>query len=281
MSHRTFELLAVLTLLLTQAASGQSRPGISFDQTVRTVREHDSSTVVQHITTVGSDVRMEVDAGSSAKGIGPFPFGDERVMILRDGGAQLIMLNPEKKQYFSMKPVEMMESSRKMLDAMGGSMHVDSSASATSIDSLGPGSVVDGHPTLRYTVKSVIKFTMSMMGQQVSVNQEVVQDIETATDVGDLGEGLIAGKSIADMGAAMGLGKDFFRKGAAPRYKIAGLPVHVVKRSTNLEKGQARTTTETSDVRNFKRVSVPDSVFAIPADYKFISLPFASSGGIK
>lgn len=280
MSNRTFALGAGLVFVLTAAAPAQSRPGVAFDQVMQTTSGSDSSTNVAHLTAAGSDIRTEFEKGSTGGPFASLPMGDHGVIIARKGGTEMIFLNPDKKQYFSFKPIEMMEGARKMMASMGGSMTFDTSASSMHQDSLGPGPVIDGHPTLLYRMTVRLTMNSSMMGHQNNIDVQSTSDFEVASDLGDFRD-VLTSNQFSGMGESMGLTKSFFEKAIPIEHRMHGFPLHVVQRSTQTSNGVARTTTTTIDTKNIRRVTVPDSTFAIPADYKFISLPFASSGGIN
>jgi hypothetical protein len=280
MIHRTFALVAALLFVLSGAAAAQSRPGLAFDQVIHTIAGGDSSISVIHVTAAGSDMRMEFENASAAGPFAKVPMGDHAIMILRNGGTEMITLNPDKKQYFSVKPIEMMEGARKMMASMGGSMTFDTSASSIHQDSLGPGPVIDGHPTLRYRRTVRLKMNSSMMGQQHTIDTQSTSDLEVATDLGDFADVLTA-NPFSGISESMALAKSFVEKAVPVEHRMHGFPLHVVQQSVQTSNGVTRTTTTTIDTNNIRRVTVPDSAFTIPADYKFISLPFASSGGIN
>jgi hypothetical protein len=54
---------------------------------------------------------------------------------------------------------------------------------------------------------------------------------------------------------------------------MRGFAVRTVKHSTMSANGTTRTAVETTEATNIKRVSVPDSLFAIPGDYKPVRFP--------
>ena len=275
---------AIPALLLAAAATAQSRPGITFDQTLQTVTttpgHFDSSTTVVHMTAAGSDARIDVEQGTlGPSSIGPFLSGTHLVMILRDGGTQTVFINPDKKQYMSIKPFEMIQGFRKMLEGMGGSMNVDTSVTRVSFDSLGPGPAIDGHPTLNYRLTTVIKMTVSMMGQENVIEDQSTQDIQAATDIGEFADAVTAVNRFAEISQSLGMAKDFFDKVVATRRKMRGFPLRSVKRSTRSARGVTHVVTETIDTKNVKRLTVPDSLFAIPGDYKPVTLPSTSGTG--
>lgn len=265
-------------MLLASVAVAQSRPGITFDQTITRVTSTgagatDSSTSEVHTTTSRSEMRVETVRNSLFENIGPFSPGPHAVLLTRDGGREMVFMNPDKKEYMSMRPLDMVEGARKMIEGMGGSMTFDTAASRVTFDSVGSGPTIDGHPTVRYRITMAVKMRLSMMGQESVVDDRSTQELDVATDMEDFTAAASAMNGFAEMFQSMGFGKDIFEKLAASRRKMRGVPIRIVKNSTKLEHGIVRTSTETIETRNVKRVTVPDSLFAIPADYKSISMP--------
>jgi len=275
MGYLKFARYAIPGLLFAATATAQSRPGVSFDETTSTVimtaAGIDSSTNVMHMTSAGGDIRADLEKGNFARNIGPFSAGPHAVLIMRGGLAQIVFLNPDEKQYLSMKPLEMMQGAQKMMESMGGSMTFDTSVTRVTLDSVGPGPAIDGHPTLTYRLTTVMKLTVSMMGQQNVITDQATQEIQAATDMGDFNPNEV--NSFSDIAQSMGFTKGFFDKVVTTRQKIHGFPLRSVKHSTGSANGQSHTSIETVETRNVKHLTVPDSLFAIPGDYKPVSLP--------
>jgi hypothetical protein len=278
MSNRSCALVAALLFVLGKPAPAQSRPGVAFDQVMLSATGGDSSISVVHVTAAGSDMRTEFEKGSAAGPFAKLSMGDHAIMILRNGGTEIITLNPDKKQYFSVKLIEMMDGAQKLMASIGGSMTFDTSASSIHQDSLGPGPVIDGHPTLRYRRTVHLKMNASMMGQQNTIDTQSTSDLEVATDLSDFADVLTA-SPFSGMAESMGLTKGFFEKAVSVDHQMHGFPLHVVQQSTQTTNGIARTTTQTVDTKNIRRVTVPDSAFVIPANYKFMSMPGMPPGG--
>jgi Domain of unknown function (DUF4412) len=283
MGYLRFARCTIPALLLASTVTAQSKPGISFDQTMINVTSSpgrtDSATSVMHATVVGGDGRFDVEKGSLFANIGPFSPGPHAVMIMRDGGKEMIFLNRDQKQYVSMKPFEMMEGMQKMLEGMGGSMSVDTSGTSIKLDSLGPGPTIDGHPTLSYRLTSVVRMTMSMMGERHIIDNQSTQEIHAATDLGDFAD-ITGVNRFAELSQSMGFSKGYFDNLAKTRRKVRGVPLRMVIHNTTSANGTTRTTVQTIEARNIKRVSVPDSLFAVPAGYKPVAMPAIPGTGM-
>jgi len=270
-----FACRAILALLCAAPAIAQSKPGVSFDQTMVSITvargRTDTTTTLLHTTSAGGDGRIEVEKGKFPN-MGPFSSGPHAVIIMRDGGNQFLFLNPDEKQYLSLKPLEMIEGMQKMLDGMGGSMSFDTAGTRLSLDSVGPGPSIDGHPTLTYRLRMAMKMTMSMMGQSNVVDTQSSDEIQAAPDLGDYA-GVASMNRFAEITQAMGFPKGYYENLAATRRKIRGFPLRAVTHTTSTANGVTRTRDETIETRNVKRLAVSDSLFVVPADYKPVKMP--------
>jgi len=275
MRNLRFAYCAIPTLLLATTAIAQSKPGVSFDQTMVTVTEArgrtDTTTLVVRTTSAGGDGRIDMEKGSFPK-MGPFSPGPHGVMIMHDGGSEMLFLNPDQKQYLSIKPIAMMEGMQKMLEGMGGSMTFDTAGTQLSLDSVGPGPSIEGHPTLTYRLRTGMRMTMTMMGQSHVVDNQSSQEIQAATDLGDFAA-VASMNRFAELTQAMGFPKGYYEKLAATRGRIRGFPLRALTHTTTSADGVTRTIDQTIETRNVKHLAVPDSLFAVPADYKPLTMP--------
>ena len=276
-SRRVWKLTncAIPALLIATTAMAQSKPGVSFDQTmvsITTVQGRtDTATTVIHTTSASGDARIDVEKGSLPK-MGPFSAGPHAAIIMRDGGKEMFFLNPDEKQYLSIKPIAMMEGMQKMLEGMGGSMSFDTAGTQLSLDSVGPGPSIEGHATLTYRLRIAMKMTMSMMDQSNVVDTQSNQEIQAARDLGDFA-GVASMNRFAELTQAMGFPKGYFENLAATRRRIRGFPLRAVTHTTSTANGVTRTTDQAIETRNLKRLPVPDSLFVVPADYKPVKMP--------
>ena len=275
MGYLRFACCAIPALLIARTSTAQSKPGVSFDQTMVNVTtaggRTDTATTVMHTISVSGDTRIDLEKGSFPR-MGPFSAGPHAVMIMRDGGQEIIFLNPDEKQYVSIKPVALMEGMQKMLEGMGASMTMDTSGTLVTLDSLGPGPAIDGHPTLTYRLTTAMRMTMSMMGERRVVDNQSTQELQVATDLGDLAY-VASMNRFAEITQAMGFPKAAFENLAATRRRMHGFPLRAAAHITSSANGMTRTVVQTIETRNVKRLPVPDSLFAIPADYKPVTMP--------
>ncbi len=274
---RTALILSIASLFCGVSARAQTHPGMTFDETIHSTRGSDnpndtSTTSVLHFTSSRGNVRIDVD--------GTFPdagriLGGSRrsIMLFTDSGATISFINVDQKQYISVEPVAMMEGARKMMESMGGKIIVDSGATNLTLDSLGPGPVIDNHPTLRYRLTTSMRMTMVMMGRNSVIDQHSVDDLYAATDLGDMSDLTSSFNRLADIGQAVGFTPDFMERAKALQRKIRGVPVRITKVQTVKTDTRTRNVTQDIEVSNIRRTQVPDSAFAIPAGFSLMAMP--------
>src|SRR4051812_32384160 len=177
--------LCAAALLSSVPAAAQAPSGVSFDQTITTVNSTagrtDTTTNVIHALAAGGNMRIETTNNTLYPKMGPFSPGAHAVLLVRDGGSETVFMNPDSREYLSVKPLEMMAGFKKMLEGMGGSMTFDTSATRMSIDSVGPGPTIDGHPTVHYTLRSAMKMNISMMGETMAKTSPSPRSIRLPT----------------------------------------------------------------------------------------------------
>lgn len=256
----------------------QSQPGLTYDSYMRTGGVSDTVTNVVHVNATANAMRMEFEKRPTSGAYRSLPVGDHGVLIVRSSGAELVMIDPDKKQYISIKPLEMASGARQMMESMGGSMTFDT-ASSVHVDSLGPGPTIDGHNTLRYRLAVHTKIHIAMGGQDQTVENQSVLETENAVDLDDLKLSHIVGTgglrdTMQSLAQTVGLPKDFLEQATKAGQRVKGFPLHSERHTTSITSRGTLTSSETSDTKNVRRASIPDSTFAVPADYKLMPFPF-------
>lgn len=278
--------LCAAVVLSSASAAAQTQNGVSFDQTITSVKSAagrvDTTSNVVHALAAGGNMRIETSNNTLYPSMGPFSPGPHAVLLVRNGGSETVFMNPDTREYLAIKPMEMMAGFRKMLEGMGGSMKFDTSATRMTIDSVGPGPTIDGHKTVHYTLRAALKVTISMMGETMSNEDVSVTDIYAAPDMSDFRaatDGMM--NQFAEVARSMGMVGPMFDKMKADQSKVRGFPLRIVKQSTQTQRGQARSSSETIESRNAKRVPAPDSLFTVPAGYKAVAMPIMPGAGTQ
>ncbi|HST08000.1 MAG TPA: hypothetical protein VLJ83_07490, partial [Gemmatimonadaceae bacterium] len=106
-------------LLWSAPVAAQAPSGVAFDQTitaVTTTAGHvDTTSNLLHALAAGGKMRIETTNNTMYPKMGPFNPGPHAILLVRDGG-EMAFLNPDSKEYFSIKPAEMIAGFKKMLE---------------------------------------------------------------------------------------------------------------------------------------------------------------------
>jgi hypothetical protein len=192
----------------------------------------------------------------------------------------MFIIDPDKRQYMSVKPLEMMSGARQMMESVGGSMTFDTAASSVHVDSLGPGPTIDGHSTIRYRVTVHTKIRIAMMGEDHTVENQMVSESDNTVDLPGFGGVVGPAAGLRDMMQSMaqtfGMPKDFMDQAVKAAQRMKGLALHSERQTTASTPNGTRTISETTDTKNVRRASIPDSEFAVPADYKLTAFPLTA-----
>ena len=78
---------------------------------------------------------------------------------------------------------------------------------------------------------------------------------------------------LQSMAQTVGFPKDFMDQAGKEARRMNGFPLHTERQTTAMTPNGTRTSSETTDTKNVRRVSIPDSTFAVPADYKLMPFP--------
>lgn len=270
--------LCAAALLLSVAAEAQVSNGVSFDQTITSIKSAaghvDTTSNVVHAIAAGGNMRIETDNNTLYPKMGPFSPGPHAVLVVRNGGSETVFLNPDTREYVAIKPMEMMAGFKKMLEGMGGSMKFDTSATHMTVDSVGRGLTIDGHRTVHYTARTALKVTISMMGDSMTNEDVSVTELYAAPDMSDFRdatEGMMS--QFLEVARSIGMTGPLFDKMKQDQSKVRGFLLRIVRESSQTQGGQRHTSSEIIESRNAKRVSAPDSLFSVPAGYKVVVMP--------
>jgi hypothetical protein len=190
-----------------------------------------------------------------------------QIMNSGDSAMGMIILNHDKKSYSTFNLAAMLDSSGNLFGGAGGSMKLDPTDDSSSVDSLGPGPVIAGHATLHYRTHSVMHMTMAFMGQNSTMRNEITSDLFVAPDI----------PTETDSSRSTRM-QSLFGPGAMARAgsKIGRATSEVAKKGTTLRMitetvthigGMTQTQRMSMETLSYKKMVVPDSLFAIPAGY--------------
>ncbi|HKR09178.1 MAG TPA: hypothetical protein VJS39_08315 [Gemmatimonadaceae bacterium] len=273
---RLIRLGAVLTLVCSSPIVAQTKPGVTFDQKIISIKDNGGATVsdtaVVHVTATAGNMKLDIN------GVMPemnnVPGGKGVVMLLGDGGSKMTFIFAEKKQYMTFNPIQMMEGVEKMMAGMGAKMTLDTALTKVTFDSLGAGPVIDGHPTLHYRITSRMHMSMSIMGSNTEMDEQSIEDMSTTLDYPDMRD---VSQSLNKFGEvfsnSFGFVKGYLDKVLKAHDRVRGFPLRVIKQETRNAEGTTQKSLDTTYITNIRRESVPDATFAIPAGYQQFAMP--------
>lgn len=226
----------------------------------------ETDTMEMHTTSANGRERVDTHArgGMLAQMLG----SNFSQIVSADTVMGVIILNHDKKTYSTFNPMAMMDSSGSLLGGAGGNMKIEPIEDSVSVDSIGPGPVIAGHATLHYRTHTVMHMTMAFMGQSQTMRNEITSELFVAPDIPSESDSsrIHRVRSLLGPSAAM----------AAAGKKLVSANAEISKKGTTL-----RMTTENAthvgamtisqrmsvETLRYKKMVVPDSVFAIPAGY--------------
>jgi hypothetical protein len=225
---------------------------------------------------VGSNDKMRIDLtsmGANAQ-VSPLTAAGPISMLVTDSGQTINYLDAKQSQYVRVRPSDMLADAQK-----NGGMKLDFSSTQASVDSLGAGPVILGHPTLRYRVATAMTIAMSGFGQPQSVKLSNSTEYLFATDLRSV-QNPFSSLSGSDMMSMFGASnKDFAAKMSAVQAKLPKrTPLRASSVATVIAQGQTRITNTQAEVTSVQWVNADPKVFEIPANYTAGQLPSMGAG---
>ncbi len=231
----------------------------------------------------GDEAKIEMlEASTSAGGQQAFG-GKGTYFIVRNGGEEMLLVNPAEKSYMQWDMMKMMAGAGQMMNAVGGLVKMQMSDVKIDAEDMGAGPTLQGYPTRH--IRMIQNYTMnaSIMGRSSKTRSESTTDYYFAPTL------RIANPFVSNSNsmAMMSQFSDMFNN---PDYKSQmekanaklpknGVPLRTVTTMVSTdEKGKAETMTSVMEMLNFKSGNIPASEFAIPAGYTRVEMP-AMTGG--
>jgi len=269
----TSRALSCALMLAPIAAMNAQAPNknlaIDFRTTVTVQGTPDTGVILGHA--VGSADKVRMDLKMQGSGAQPSPLSNDgsMSMILSDSGKTVTYLDTKGSHYIKMRPAEMFAQTQQM------GVKMDFSNTKATVDSLGPGPAILGHPTKHYRIGTGMTMTINAMGQQQTVTIASTSDYYYASDI----KGAVnpfASLSGADMASAFsGSSKEFADKMRAAQAKLPkATPLKASSSATMTVAGMPpRVTTTDAIVTAINWVDADPKAFEVPASYTPLELP--------
>ena len=241
---------------------------MDFRTTVIVQGQADTGVILGHAVGSTDKVRMDLTMKGAGANVTPLSSDGVMTMIISDSGKTVTYLDSKNSQYIRMRPAEMFAQTQQM------GVKMDLTDTKATVDSLGAGPTILGHPTTHYRVGTGMTMNINAMGQQQTVNIASTADYYYATDIkGALNP--FAGLSGADMTHAFtSTSKDFAEKLKAAQAKLPkGTPLKATSTATMSIAGMpSRVTNTDAVVTGIKWVDADPKVFNVPANYTPVQL---------
>jgi len=226
-------------------------------------------------TYAGDDAKLEIlEAASSSGGREAFG-GKGTYFIMKNGGAEMFLVNPAEKSYMKWDMANMMAGLSKAMNAMGGLVKMQMSDVKIASHDMGAGETVQGYPTKHIRMTQNYTMSVSMFGRSSKTKSEATTDFYFAPTL------KIANPFVSNSHQMSAMG-DMFNNpdyktqltAAMARMPKNGVPLKTLTTTVSTDdKGKQETSVTVMEMVNFKASNIPASAFAIPHDYALIEMP--------
>jgi hypothetical protein len=226
-------------------------------------------------TYAGDDAKIEIIEASSTTG-GREAFGGKATyFIVKNGGAEMFLVNPTEKNYMKWDMASMLAGMSKVVNAMGSLVKMQISDVKIDAHEMGAGPSVQGYPTKHIQMVQNYTMSASVFGKSSKTRSESTTDYYFATGLKIANPFVSNSNQMTQMGDMFNSPEFKSQMNAAmARLPKNGVPLKTVTTVVSTdEKGKQETMVSTMEMVNFKAANIPASEFAIPKDYALIEMP--------
>ncbi len=233
-------------------------------------------------TYAGDDAKIELlETASSA---GDAYGGKGTYFIVKGGGKEMLLVNPQEKSYMKWDLSAMMAGLGTAMNAVGGMVKMQMSDVKIDAQDMGAGPTIQGHATRHIRMVQNYTVSSSVFGRTSKNRTETTTDYFIAPNL-RIPNPFVSTEQANAMMAQFDMFNtpEYKNQMAAANAKMpkTGAPLRWVATTVSTdEKGKQETSTTSMEMVNFKAGNIPASAFAIPSDYKMIEMPsFAGAKG--
>lgn len=250
----------VVVALFALALATSSFAGMTYQ--FKTVTDQKGAKPTSGVASVeGGNARLEYTKGDGVL------FKDGTVVISKNGGDDLYVLDPKSKTYYEFSIEELAGAVGAMGKAMGPMFQMNIENPNVTVEDAGAAEAIEGMPTRKYLVNTSYDMTMKIMGMKSKSRVESNTEMWTTDKVGAEYATFIQNK-------AFKTGMEELDELIAKQAKaFKGFPLKqvITTRTTSGKKTQTSTTTLT--VSGIKKTTVAASQFEVPAGYEESDAP--------
>ena len=278
---RTARFAAAAAIPLVFAAAMPVADGMSYEFVMKSQSKatgnKETVTMRGRGTYAGDDAKIEMLEASASTG-GSEAFGGKgSYFIVKDAGREMLLVDPNQKQYMKWDIASMFAGMSKVVNAIGGLVKMQMSDIKIDAQDLGAGPTVQGYPTRHIRMVQNYTMTASMFGKTSKTRNESTTDYYFAPSLRIANPFVMNSQQMAMMAQFdMFKNPDYQSQMAAASAKLPknGVPLKMVMNNVATdEKGKQETSVTTMEMVNFKATNIPASAFAIPSDYKLVEMP--------
>jgi hypothetical protein len=224
--------------------------------------------------------RMRVDfLKGTVPGMPPNGF-----MLIDAGKGQMHMVSPQE-QTATLIPLEGMTAATNQM-ASGAQIKMEATDISVSVDDLGAGEALLGHPTHKYRVKQAFTLNMSAMGMNQSTTTESTSEMWMATDFpeADLRAFETFNKTFGQsFGGLTAMGGEGMKKlnDELQAKMPKGFPLKQSVTGTMTMQGRSQAIRTTMEVASMSKATLEQALFDVPAGYKVNDMSRMLQDGMK
>ncbi|HVR42807.1 MAG TPA: DUF4412 domain-containing protein [Thermoanaerobaculia bacterium] len=259
-------ILAPLVLLVLCA--GPLAAGMKYQFESRTAGRGGTS-LVGTASVEGSNMRLDITEGDDLL------FKDRAVVLSRDGGKTMIILDPREKTWFELSIGDALQAMGSMMKSMGGMFQMSIDNQTVDVKEAGDGGTIEGYPTRKYEVRTTYDLNMRIMGMKSASNVDMTTETWATTAI-DPGFSTF----VQTRGLRTGM-EDLDALIAAQTASVKGFPLKQVTTTKTTQGRKADTQVTTMTVTGIEKASIPASEFEVPADYSQTESPLAAMDALR
>ncbi|MGH9459404.1 MAG: DUF4412 domain-containing protein [Thermoanaerobaculia bacterium] len=209
----------------------------------------------------GSSLRIDVSRGDG------FLLPDGAIVLSKDGGATLTVIDPSKQHYYQLELERMFASVGSLLTQMGGMFEMNVRDAKVTVTDQGKGEPILGYPTHKHRVRTSWTLDMNVMGQKTSfayatdaemwVTDAIPAEQATFLQFRNMRTGHPELDELIETQTA----------------GVEGFPLKVVTRTRTVQGTKVDEQTTTMTVSEMEKVAIPAGRFEIPAGFERVASP--------
>lgn len=235
-------------------------------------------------TYAGDDAKIEILEAASSQGGTDTYGGKGTYFIVKNGGEEMLLVNPEEKSYMKWDLAAMMAGMSKVVNAVGGMVKMEMSDVKIEASEVGAGPSIQGYPTRHYRMIQNYTVSAKVFGRTSKNRTETTTDYYIAPNMRVPNPFVSSDQANAMMAQFdMFNNSDYKSQMAAASAKMPkkGAPLRWEAKTVSTdEKGKQETSLSVMEMINFKAGNIPASAFQIPPDYKKVEMTMTAGAPV-